>query len=124
MNNNFDNLVFECEKKIKTIFDEIDYIAYQNSIKVLNSFKEKILLTEGETSERYSRNKMTNMISPSRKTEQNKIEDSMDNNKKLRINNSYTNKSVVIKSENSIVKTQANYRYRNKIYERIDFKKG
>ena len=78
-----------------------------------NSFKEKILLTEGETSERYSRNKMTNMISPSRKTEQNKIEDSMDNNKKLRINNSYTNKSVVIKSENSIVKTQANYRYRN-----------
>lgn len=45
MNNNFDGIVSECEKRIKTIFDEIDNIAYQNSIKVLNAFKENNINT-------------------------------------------------------------------------------
>ena len=36
----YDNLVLECEKELQTIFQKIDEQEYQNSLKVLNAFKE------------------------------------------------------------------------------------
>ena len=36
----YDNLVLECEKELQPIFQKIDEQEYQNSLKVLNAFKE------------------------------------------------------------------------------------
>ena len=45
-----ENLCLECEKEIKPVFDKIDDIAFKNSLKVINAFKENNINTSHFTS--------------------------------------------------------------------------